>query len=88
MSDFSKIHYFQRIQHSSVNIFEESEEHRAKRQIQTRMLLKAGIMGRAPPVERKEDIMTDPDDYFLLPPRDDSDKFVEGGDIWEIDNKY
>jgi hypothetical protein len=52
------------------------------------MLLKAGIMGKAPPVERKEDIMTDPDDYFLLPPRDDSDQFVEGGDLWEIDNKY
>lgn len=67
---------------------DESEEHRAKRQLQVRMLLKAGIMGSAPPVERKEDIMTDPDDYFLLPPRDDGDKFVEGGDVWEIDNKY
>lgn len=67
---------------------DDSEEHRAKKQIQTRMLLKAGIMGNAPPIERKEDVMTDPDDYFLLPPRDDSDQFVEGGDLWEIDNKY
>jgi endogenous inhibitor of DNA gyrase (YacG/DUF329 family) len=67
---------------------DDSEEHRAKRQLQVRMLLKAGIMGSSLPVERREDIMTDPDDYFLLPPRDDGDKFVEGGDVWEIDNKY
>lgn len=67
---------------------EESEEHRYKKSIQSKMLKKAGIMGNAAPVERPEDVMTDPDDYFLLPPRDDSDNFVEGGDLWEIDNKY
>lgn len=67
---------------------DDSEEHRAKKQLQTRMLLRAGIMGKAAPQERKEDVMTDPDDYFLLPPRDDTDRFVEGGDLWEIDNKY
>lgn len=67
---------------------EESEGHRYKRSIQARMLKKAGIIGNAAPVERPEDVMTDPDDYFLVPPRDESDSFVEGGDLWEIDNKY
>lgn len=67
---------------------DDSEEHRAKKQLQTRMLLRAGVMGKAAPLERKEDVMTDPDDYFLLPPRDETDRFVEGGDLWEIDNKY
>ena len=52
------------------------------------MLKRAGIMGNAAPVERPEDVMTDPDDYFLVPPRDESEHFVEGGDVWEIDNKY
>jgi hypothetical protein len=35
--------------------------------------------------------MTDPDDYFLVPPRDDSEGFVENGDYWEVvdnHNKY
>ena len=67
---------------------EESEGHRYKKSIQAKMLKRAGIMGNAAPVERPEDVMTDPDDYFLLPPRDESDSFVEGGDLWEIDNKY
>jgi endogenous inhibitor of DNA gyrase (YacG/DUF329 family) len=62
---------------------DESEEHRAKRQIQTRMLLKAGIMGSGVAQERREDIMTNPDDYFLLPPTDDYDRFVSDGDVWE-----
>jgi len=48
------------------------------------MLIKTGTMGNGLATERLEDVMTDPDDYFLLPPRDDHDKFIEGGDIWEI----
>ena len=67
---------------------DESEGHRYKRSIQARMLKRAGIMGNAAPVERPEDVMTDPDDYFLVPPRDEGEHFVEGGDVWEIDNKY
>lgn len=63
---------------------DESEEHRYKKSIQTSMLLKTGLMGRGLATERIEDVMTDPDDYFLVPPRDDSDKFVEGGDVWEV----
>jgi uncharacterized Zn finger protein (UPF0148 family) len=63
---------------------DESEEHRYKKSIQTRMLIKTGTMGNGLATERLEDVMTDPDDYFLLPPRDDHDKFIEGGDIWEI----
>ena len=67
---------------------DESEGHRYKRSIQARMLKRAGIMGNAAPVERPEDVMTNPDDYFLVPPRDEGEHFVEGGDVWEIDNKY
>jgi hypothetical protein len=63
---------------------DESEEHRYKKSIQTRMLIKTGTMGNGLATERLEDVMTDPDDYFLLPPRDDHNKFIEGGDIWEI----
>ena len=63
---------------------DESEYHRYKKSIQTNMLLKTGAMGNALDTERAEDVMTDPDDYFLVPPRDESEKFVEGGDIWEI----
>lgn len=63
---------------------DESEYHRYKKSIQTSMLIKTGTMGNGLATERLEDVMTDPDDYFLLPPRDDHDKFVEGGDIWEI----
>lgn len=63
---------------------DESEEHRYKKSIQTSMLHKTGLMGRGLATERIEDVMTDPDDYFLVPPRDDSDKYVEGGDVWEV----
>jgi len=63
---------------------DESEEHRYKKSIQTRMLIKTGTMGNGLATERLEDVMTDPDDYFLLPPRDEHEKFVEDGDIWEI----
>lgn len=68
---------------------DESEAHRAKKSIQTRMLHKTGQMGRGLATARLEDVMTDPDDYFLVPPRDESNGFVEDGDFWEIsDNKY
>ena len=67
---------------------EESEEHRYKKSIQSKMLKRAGIMGNAAPKENPDDVMTNPDDYFLVPPRDENDSFVEGGDLWEIDNKY
>ncbi len=63
---------------------DESEYHRYKKSIQTTMLHKTGAMGNGLATERAEDVMTDPDDYFLVPPRDDGDKFVEGGDVWEI----
>jgi uncharacterized Zn finger protein (UPF0148 family) len=63
---------------------EESEGHRYKKSIQTTMLHKTGQMGRGLATERIEDVMTDPDDYFLVPPRDESERFVEGGDVWEI----
>lgn len=63
---------------------DESEYHRYKKSIQTTMLIKTGAMGNALATERTEDVMSDPDDYFLVPPRNDDDKFVEGGDIWEI----
>lgn len=62
---------------------EESEEHRYKKSIQTRMLQKAGIMGNGGPVEDAEDIMTNPDDYFFVPPRDEGDNFSDGNDYWE-----
>jgi hypothetical protein len=48
------------------------------------MLHKTGQMGRGLATERIEDVMTDPDDYFLVPPRDEPNKFISGGDIWEI----
>ena len=63
---------------------DESEYHRYKKSIQTSMFIKTGTMGKGLATERLEDVMTDPDDYFLIPPQDEHDKFVEGGDIWEI----
>lgn len=63
---------------------DESEYHRYKKSIQTTMLHKTGAMGNGLATERAEDVMTDPDDYFLVPPRDDHDRFLEGGDVWEI----
>ena len=62
---------------------EESEEHRYKKSIQSRMLQKAGIMGNGGLVEDAEDIMTNPDDYFFVPPRDEGDNFSDGNDYWE-----
>lgn len=62
---------------------EESEEHRAKKSIQTKMLVRAGIMGTGEAVEDPEDVMTNPDDYFFVPPRDEGDNFSDGNDYWE-----
>jgi hypothetical protein len=62
---------------------EESEEHRYKKSIQTQMLQRAGIMGTGGLVEDAEDIMTNPDDYFFVPPRDEGDNFSDGNDYWE-----
>jgi hypothetical protein len=62
---------------------EESEEHRYKKSIQSRMLQKAGILGSGGLVEDAEDIMTNPDDYFFVPPRDEGDNFSDGTDYWE-----
>lgn len=63
---------------------EESEEHRAKRQMQVNMLIAAGIMGSrsAEPKENLEDYMTNPDDYYLIPFNDD-DLNSEDGAVWE-----
>lgn len=63
---------------------DESEGHRYKKSIQTTMLRKAGIMGSGLAEERPEDVMTNPDDYFLVPPREENNSFVEDGDYWEI----
>ena len=62
---------------------DESEEHRYKKSIQTQMLQRAGIMGTGELVEDAEDIMTNPDDYFFVPPRDEGDNFSDGNDYWE-----
>jgi endogenous inhibitor of DNA gyrase (YacG/DUF329 family) len=62
---------------------EESEEHRYKKSIQTQMLQKAGIMGNGGLAEDAEDIMTNPDDYFFVAPRDEGDNFSDGNDYWE-----
>lgn len=70
---------------------EESEGHRYKKSIEVAMKHKTGQMGRGLATERLEDVMTDPDDYFLVPPSNDMDHFVEDGDYWEIvdnHNKY
>jgi len=63
---------------------EESEGHRYKKSIQSSMLKRAGIMGTAKPIEDPEDIMTNPDDYFFVPPRDEGDNFSDGNDFWEV----
>ena len=63
---------------------EESEGHRYKKSIQSRMLLRAGVMGSNRAVEHPDDVMTDPDDYFLVPPREEHRLFVEEGDVWEV----
>jgi hypothetical protein len=47
------------------------------------MLQKAGIMGNGGLAEDAEDIMTNPDDYFFVPPKDEGDNFSDGNDYWE-----
>ncbi len=66
---------------------DESEEHRWKKSIQTSMLLKTGVMGNGLATERLEDVMTDPEDYIVMPPDEDEYR-VEGGDIWENVDKW
>ena len=61
---------------------EESEEHRAKRSLQVQLLLSAGIMGMKTRTEEYENILTNPDDYFLVPFNNDDLNF-EDGDYWE-----
>jgi endogenous inhibitor of DNA gyrase (YacG/DUF329 family) len=70
---------------------DESEGHRYKKSIQVIMQHKTGVMGRGLATERIEDVMTDPDDYFLVPPSNDTEHIVEDGDYWEVvdnHNKY
>ena len=70
---------------------DESEGHRYKKSIQVTMQHKTGVMGKGLATERIEDVMTDPDDYFLVPPSDDTEHIVEDGDYWEVvdnHNKY
>ncbi len=66
---------------------DESEEHRWKKSVQTSMLLKTGVMGNGLATERLEDVMTDPEDYIVMPPDEDEYR-VEGGDIWENVDKW
>ena len=63
---------------------EESEEHRYKKSLQTSMLLKAGKMGSGEIPEDADEIMTNPDDYFFVAPRDEGDNFSDGSDYWEV----
>jgi len=63
---------------------DESEYHRYKKSVQTSMLIKTGTMGNGLATERLEDVMTDPEDYFIVPPRVDDDRYSEDGDMWEI----
>ena len=63
---------------------DESEYHRYKKSVQTSMFIKTGTMGKGLATERLEDVMTDPEDYFIVPPRVDTDRYSEDGDIWEI----
>jgi hypothetical protein len=48
------------------------------------MLIKTGTMGNGLATERLEDVMTDPEDYFIIPPRVDDDRYSEDGDMWEV----
>jgi len=64
---------------------EESEEHRAGRQLHFKLMHNAGIWGKdfkyAKP-EDFEDIATTLEDYYVVPLNDDDLK-VSDGDIWE-----
>ena len=41
------------------------------------------VVGSGGLAEDAEDIMTNPDDYFFVPPRDEGDNFSDGNDYWE-----
>jgi len=62
---------------------EESEEHRYKKAIQAKMLHASG-RSNTEAVDDPEDVMTNPDDYFFVPPRDEKDNFSDGHDYWEV----
>ena len=34
--------------------------------------------------DNPEDVMTNPDDYFFVAPRDEGDNFTDGKDYWEV----
>jgi len=63
---------------------DESEEHREKRRLQVQILLAQGVMGKGykGEEEEEENIMRNPDDYFLLPVQY-IDLDVEDGTVWE-----
>ena len=56
---------------------DESEYHRYKKSVQTSMFIKTGTMGKGLATERLEDVMTDPEDYFIVPPRVDDDRYSQ-----------
>ena len=61
---------------------EDSEEHRAKRSLQVHILRNAGIMGNKQRIDDYEDLLTNPDDYYLVP-FNNEDLKSEDGDYWE-----
>lgn len=63
---------------------EESEGHRAKRSIQLSMFRKAGLLlnNKIEATEDPEDVMRNPDDYYLIPLQY-RDLDVEDGAVWE-----
>ncbi len=67
---------------------DQSEEHRAKKELQTKLLSKAGVLGRAKTIDidqlDRDEVLTNPDEYFIITPRTEFDgKYVEDGDLWE-----
>jgi len=67
---------------------DDSEEHRAKEELRFKILHKAGVLGAHKSISLeqldKDEVMTNPDDYFFVAPRIEIDgKYVENGDLWE-----
>jgi hypothetical protein len=62
---------------------DESEEHRYKKAIQAKMMHASG-KSNTEATDDPEDVMTNPDDYFFVAPRDEGDNFTDGKDYWEI----
>lgn len=57
---------------------EESEDHRKTKAFQMKML------HARKDEEEPDDVMTNPDEYFIVSPRDDFDsRFTQDGDYWE-----